>query len=319
MSQTLDDNVTTEVVAEPVLDAAPPAPAKPKRSIAAIVGPLCVLAFFVGVWYFVSLVVLEPRRQFLLPPPHEALYVSFIDGVTLGGLAEVGKRVLSDLIPLTTINFDIDSSVVLLDNLSALWATIKVAVVGLIEAILFGTAAAVLMSQARWLERSLYPWLLALMATPILAIAPLIGAWFGYGFNPRTMVVLIISFFPIANNTLFGLQSAEEGQRDLFTLHGASRMTRLTKLQFPSAMPAFFLALRNAAGLAVIGSIVGDFVFGRGDVGIGGRLQKYAARLDYAELFGALILSTLLGVTFYLVFDWIGQRAIGKWHGVRDR
>jgi NitT/TauT family transport system permease protein len=298
---------------------APPPRRRRKRPLIEVVGPLLVFGLLLGLWYLISYVVLEPQRRFLVPPPHRVLQGSFIDGVTISGLGEVGKRILDDLLPAVSIDHDVDSRVYLLGNLEAIWNTIKVAVVGLAEAIIFGTAVAVVMSQARWVERSVFPWLLALMATPILAIAPLIGTWFGYGFNARTMVVLIISFFPIANNTLFGLLSAEEGQHDLFTLHGASRWTRLVKLQAPAALPAFFVSLRNAAGLAVIGAIVGDFVFGRGEPGIGERLRAYFSRINNEALFGAIILSTLLGISFYLIFDWIGRRAIGRWHGARER
>lgn len=300
-------------------DAVPPSSRKLRRSVIELVGPFVVFALLIALWYLVSYVVLESERRFLVPPPHRVIYTSFIDGVTASGLLEVGKRVVSDILPGVDLDHDVDTRVYLLGNLQAIWNTIKVAVVGLTEAIIFGTLAAVVMSQARWVERAIFPWLLALMATPILAIAPLIGTWFGYGFNARTMVVLIISFFPIANNTLFGLLSAEEGQHDLFTLHGANRWTRLVKLQAPAALPAFFVSLRNAAGLAVIGSIVGDFVFGRGEPGIGERLRSYFSRINNEALFGAIILSTLLGITFYLLFDWLGRKAIGRWHGARER
>jgi NitT/TauT family transport system permease protein len=297
-----------------------PVPARRRRrSLIEAVGPAIVFLLLVAIWYAISYLVLEPQRRFLVPPPHKVVQESFLEGVTLGGLGEVGKKVLGDILPGVRFDYDIDSRVYFLGNLEAIWNTVKVAVVGLAEAIVFGTLAAVVMSQARWVERSVFPWLLALMSTPILAIAPLIGTWFGYGFNARTMVVLIISFFPIANNTLFGLLSADEGQHDLFTLHGASRWTRLVKLQAPAAMPAFFVSLRNAAGLAVIGAIVGDFVFGRGEPGIGERLRAYFSRINNEALFGAIILSTLLGISFYLLFDWIGRRAIGRWHGARER
>ena len=78
---------------------------------------------------------------------------------------------------------------------------------------------------------------------------------------------VIISLFPIIVNTLFGLQSADRGMHDLFTLHHASRWTRLRKLMFPAALPAMFAGLRISAGLSVIGAIVGDFFFGRGQAG----------------------------------------------------
>ncbi|GIT00858.1 MAG: hypothetical protein CM1200mP26_25700 [Acidimicrobiales bacterium] len=88
---------------------------------------------------------------------------------------------------------------------------------------------------------------------------------------------MIISLFPIIMNTLFGLQSADRGLHDLFTLHHAGRMTRMRKLMFPSALPAVFAGLRISAGLSVIGAIVGDFFFGKGDAGIGQLLANTPA------------------------------------------
>ena len=120
--------------------------------------------------------------------------------------------------------------------------------------------------------------------------------------------------FPIIVNTLFGLQSAERGMHDLFTLHRASRLTRLRKLMFPAALPAIFAGLRISAGLSVIGAIVGDFFFGKGDAGIGQMLRKYASQLQGEQLLAAVIMSSALGVTVFLLFGWIQKSAIGRWH-----
>jgi NitT/TauT family transport system permease protein len=130
----------------------------------------------------------------------------------------------------------------------------------------------------------------------------------------RVVVCVIISLFPIIVNTLFGLQSAERGMHDLFTLHHAGRLTRLRKLQFPAALPAVFAGLRISAGLSVIGAIVGDFFFGRGEPGIGQLLQRYAARLQGEQLLASIILSSALGVAVFLVFGWLQDRVIGKWY-----
>ena len=109
------------------------------------------------------------------------------------------------------------------------------------------------MSQTKIMERALYPYLVMLQAIPILAIVPLISFWWGTGQQSRIIVCVIISLFPIIVNTLFGLQSAERGMHDLFTLHHANRFTRLRKLMYPAAMPAIFAGLRISAGLCVIG------------------------------------------------------------------
>ncbi|MEL6983391.1 MAG: ABC transporter permease subunit [Actinomycetota bacterium] len=143
---------------------------------------------------------------------------------------------------------------------------------------------------------------------------PLISFWFGTGQNARILVCVIISLFPIIVNTLFGLHSAEKGTHDLFTLHNASRITRLRKLMLPAAMPAIFAGLRISAGLSVIGAIVGDFFFGRGSVGIGQLLQRYANQLEGEQLLAAVFMSSALGVAVFLLFGWIQNVAIGRWH-----
>ena len=122
----------------------------------------------------------------------------------------------------------------------------------------------------------MFPYMVMLQAIPILAIVPLIAFWFGTGQTSRVIVCVIISLFPIIVNTLFGLQSADRGMHDLFTLQHANRWTRLRKLMFPAALPAIFAGLRISAGLSVIGAIVGDFFFGQGEAGIGQLLRKYA-------------------------------------------
>src|SRR5690606_29736727 len=188
-----------------------------------------------GVWYFISYVLLAPERRFLLRPPHEVLQTGFLD---------------------TEVLFEI---------LGGLWSSTKVAMIGLGISILLGFLIATIMSQAKIVERAVFPFMVILQAIPILAIVPLISFWWGTGQRSRIVVCVIISLFPIIVNTLFGLQSAERGMHDLFTLHHANRFTRLRKLMFPAAMPAIFAGLRISAGLSVIGAIVGDFFFGRGE------------------------------------------------------
>ena len=101
----------------------------------------------------------------------------------------------------------------------ALWSSTKVALVGLAISIVLGMLLAILMSQAKWIERSLFPYAVVLQTIPILALVPLIGFWFGFNFRSRVFVCVIIALFPIVTNTLFGLLSADQGQHDLFTLH----------------------------------------------------------------------------------------------------
>jgi NitT/TauT family transport system permease protein len=246
--------------------------------------PIMFGGLVIGFWYFVSYGLLEDRRRFLLRPPHQVIQKGFLDWA-----------VFSEI-------------------LTALWSSTKVAIIGLSLAIVIGMSLAIIMSQAKTAERAIFPYMVTLQAIPILAIVPLISLWFGFGQMARVVVCVIIALFPIIVNTLFGLQSAEKGAHDLFTLHQAGRMTRLRKLMFPAALPAIFAGLRISAGLSVIGAVVGDFFFGRGAVGIGQRINRYASNLQGEQLLAAVIMTAVLGVTVFWTFGWLQSRVIGKWH-----
>jgi NitT/TauT family transport system permease protein len=161
-------------------------------------------------------------------------------------------------------------------------------------------------------SRSLYPYAVVIQTIPILALVPLLGFWFGFGFGSRVLVCVLISLFPIIANTLFGLQSVQRGYHDLFTLYRASRRVRLWKLELPAALPAILTGLRISAGPSVIGAIVGDFFFGQGEPGIGILIDVYRARLESERLFAAVILSSLLGViVFWRSGSWPATPCVG--------
>jgi NitT/TauT family transport system permease protein len=175
-------------------------------------------------------------------------------------------------------------------------------------------AWAIAMSQSRTVERSLFPYAVALQCIPILALVPLIGFWFGYGFSARVIVCVMIALFPVVSNTLFGMQSVERGMHELFTLHNASRLTRLVKLQLPAAMPAIFAGFRISAGLSVVGAIVGDLFFRKGNPGLGVLLNNFGSRLQGPALFLTIIVAAALGFLVFLIFGWLGKLAVGRWY-----
>jgi NitT/TauT family transport system permease protein len=237
-----------------------------------------------GLWYAVSYLLLDPQRRFLVPPPHEVIRVSFFDPFNLREL------------------------------LGALWLSTRIAFIGLAIAIAIGMAMAMAMNRAKWVERSLYPYAVLTQTIPILAMVPLFGFWFGFGNFSRVLVVVLFCIFPVVANTLFGLQSVQQEHHDLFTLHGASRLTRLWKLELPAALPSIFTGLRIAAGLAVIGAIVGDTFFKQGEPGIGILIDRYQSRLQSEQMVGAIILSSLLGIVVFWFFGFVARRAVGGWH-----
>lgn len=243
--------------------------------------PLTVAAVLVAVAYVGNAML--GKRAFLLPAPHD---------------------VIAKLWDPTSAP----------DIWLAMWRTTVVSLTGLTLAITIGVLWAIAMHQTRWMERALFPYAVMLQAIPILAITPLIGFWFGYDFTARVVVCVIIALFPMVSNTLFGLQSVDRGMRELFQLQGAPRSTVLSKLEMPAALPAIFAGMRISAGLSVVGAIVGEFFFQRGTPGIGSLINKYSARLLSEELFASVLVASLLGVVIFLIFGWIGKRAVGKWY-----
>ena len=253
-------------------------------------GPAIVFVVFIAVWYLLSTVILPSEKRFLLPTPHRVVREGFM--VWRTGESRGFQPILLSL-----------------------WDSAKVALMGLGITIVVGMALAVVMSSSRWLERATWPYLVAVQSAPILALTPLIRALIDGARLQRILVVVLIAIFPIVSNTLFGLLSADRSQHELFTLQGASRWTRLAKLQFPAALPNIFVGLRISAGLAVIGAVVGDFYFRQGGVvGIGAQIDIYRNRLWGAELITAIIMASALGLVVFLFFGWLSRRAIGKWH-----
>ncbi|MGC4933902.1 ABC transporter permease [Gordonia sp. DT30] len=245
--------------------------------------PAFVFVLVIGAWYLVSYVFLDESRRFLMPPPQQVL----TDGL-LGDSAQ--------------------------EMWQALGRTATVALTGLLIAAVIGILWAIAMAQSRTMENALFPYAVVLQCIPILALVPLVGFWFGFGFGARVFVCVLISLFPIVSNTLFGFRSVDPRMRDLFALHHPSRLTVLRKLEFPAAMPAIFAGLRISAGLAVVGAIVGDFFFKQGDPGIGILIDNYRSRLQSPELFAAIVLASLLGVVVFWFFGWVGNRIVGRWY-----
>ncbi|WIB25751.1 ABC transporter permease subunit [Curtobacterium sp. MCSS17_015] len=254
--------------------------------------PVVVLAVLIGLWYAAAAYYDHVRGlAFLVPYPHLVLTAIVAPTGMNGAPSTFGS-----------------------DLWLALGRTTVVSLTGLAFAIVIGVLWAMAMAQAKWLENSLYPYAVVLQCVPILALVPLIGALFGYEFTSRVIVTVMIALFPMVSNTLFGLQSADRAQHELFRLQRASRLARLVKLQVPAALPSIFVGLRTSAGLSVIGAIVGDQFFQRGNPGLGVLIQVTASRLMGPELYATIIIASLYGVAVFLVFGLLGRLVVGRWH-----
>lgn len=194
--------------------------------------------------------------------------------------------------------------------------TARSALLGFLLSTVLGTLAAVALSTSRFLERALYPYAVFLQTVPIVAIAPLLVLWFGAGSRAVTVAAFVVSVFPVIAGTLAGVRGVEPALRDLFRLYGASRVATLAKLELPWALPSLVTGLRVAAGLSVIGAIVGEFVAGFSDSGAGLGILILASyrQLRTDLLFAAVLFASVLGFCLFGAVNAAGYLLLRRWH-----
>jgi NitT/TauT family transport system permease protein len=200
---------------------------------------------------------------------------------------------------------------------AALGVTLTVTVQAFALAVVSGVFLAVLFVQSRLLAAALYPYAVILQVTPIVAIAPLVIIWVGYERINWALLILawIVAFFPILANTTLGLTSVDPGLRDLFRLYGASRWQVLWRLQLPSALPYLLAGMKVSAGLALIGSVVAEFVAGSGTAsGLAWRIVESGNRLNIPRMFAALVLLSLLGIVIFALLSLLQSLLLRRWH-----
>jgi NitT/TauT family transport system permease protein len=198
----------------------------------------------------------------------------------------------------------------------SLLSTAEASLAGFAMSALVGVMLAVLLSTSRLVQRALYPYTVFFQTVPIVAIAPLLVIWFDFGLKSVAVSAFIASVFPVIANTLAGLLSTDPALRDLFKLYGASSIATMWKLRLPSALPNIVTGLRIAAGLAVIGAIVGEFVAGvltRGS-GLGVSILVAKRLGNTADIFAAVLVASLLGLAMLSMINLAGYLALRRWH-----
>jgi NitT/TauT family transport system permease protein len=264
---------------------------KIRHRLSAVLLPLTTLIVFLTIWYLYAKFNYDNpvQRRNALPYPHE---------IITDGFMPINDKV-NGLRPI----------------LGYMWPTVKVTLLGLSIAIALGVLTAVLMNLSRGIERSLFPYAVLLQTVPILAITPLLTELFGEELGVRLVVTVLVAIFPVITNMLFGLQSTDRSLHDLFTLNHASRWTRLIKLEFPSALPSLMTGIRIASGSAVIGSVVADFFFAKGEKGIGYYIRtRQQQSIQRPEMFAGTITASLFGILMFILIGWATSRAIRNWH-----
>lgn len=201
------------------------------------------------------------------------------------------------------------------DLLAATAHTSAAAVLGFGASALIGLTVGTVLSSVKWIERAFYPFTVFLQTVPLVAIAPLLVLWLGYGLSSVTVSAFIVSLFPVIANTLAGMRSVDPGLRDLFRLYGAGPLRTLFRLKLPAALPDVFTGLRIASGLAVIGAVVGEFVAGTFDQqGLGLLVQSASRNLQTPLVFAAVAAASLLGLSLFAIVNFSGYWMLRRWH-----
>ncbi|MCS7051384.1 MAG: ABC transporter permease [Thermomicrobium sp.] len=175
--------------------------------------------------------------------------------------------------------------------------TLEEVAVGLVLSTMLAVVLAVAIVSSRVVERSLYPLIVASQAIPIVALAPLLLIWFGYGLAPKVIVVVLICFFPIAVNLVDGLRGVDPELVDLVRSLGGSRWQTLWIVRVPAALPAFFSGLRVAAAVSVIGALIGEWV--GSSAGLGYLMIRAASQFHTDRVFAAVLLSALVSIALF--------------------
>ena len=179
-----------------------------------------------------------------------------------------------------------------------------------------GIVLGIAIGQSEFLERVVYPYVVAFQTVPKVAIAPIIVIWFGYGLSSKVVITATIVFFPLLANTIAGLRSAPRDQIEMLRAHTANDWQIFRMVRLPHALPYIFAGLDIAVVLAVIGAVVGEFVGAK--VGLGFLILQKNFTFDMAGSFAILIVLSLIGVGLHGIIVTV-QRRLLFWTSANDR
>lgn len=241
--------------------------------------------------------------------------VAVIFGATIIALWEMTVRIYqvpTVILPAPSL---IAQSVVA--NRSILWTDfVQTILKGALSGWLIGAAAAVAtaiaIDRSPFLQRGLLPIGNFVAALPIVGIAPILVMWFGFDWQSKAAVVVVMVFFPILVNVVAGLKATEAMQRDLMASWAAPYWAALWKLRLPAAMPFLFNGLKITTTLALIGAIVAEF-FGSPTRGMGFRISTAVGRLDLPLVWAEIVVAALAGTLFYGLVA-LTEKKVTFWH-----
>ncbi len=247
---------------------------------------------------------LPPRAKYIYPIIFLILVLLACQGATV--LFKIPAFILPPPSAIATNFFT--TNVNLWKHLSA---TLIEATSGFSLAIVVGLTLAFLITRSQLIDVTIYPYLIALSTIPILAIAPLLILWFGFGLLPKIIVSALICFLPIVINTMRGLRAVDYRLLELMQSLSATEFQVYRKIRVYAALPYTFAALKVAVAGSLVGAVVGEFL--GSDTGLGYLIVRASTRLDTTLLFMAIVMLVVLGVSEFLLIT-LAERKLLYWY-----
>jgi len=194
--------------------------------------------------------------------------------------------------------------------------TLQTTMIGFMLAVGVGVLLAILIVEVRLLESTLYALIVALNSVPKVAIAPLFVIWLGTGAGPKVAIAFLIAFFPIVIDTVLGLKSVPKDMLDLAKSMQAARLNLFLRIRLPAALPSMFAGMKVGISLALVGTIVGEFV--ASDRGLGYVILTAQGTFDTAQIFAANILLGAAGIVLFWIMSALERRLV-PWHASQHR
>jgi ABC-type nitrate/sulfonate/bicarbonate transport system permease component len=186
---------------------------------------------------------------------------------------------------------------------------------GFFISVILSIIIAVLMDSIPAIRKTLYPLLVISQTIPIIILAPLFIIWFGYGYLPKIIIVILICFFPIAVSLLQGLASADKELISLLKSMGASKFEIYRFVKVPSALPGFFSGLKIAAAYSIMGATIGEWVGGKNGLGVYMIRAKQSFNTD--RVFAAIIVITALSIIFLKIIEYCERKSM-PWQKIHE-
>jgi ABC-type nitrate/sulfonate/bicarbonate transport system permease component len=189
--------------------------------------------------------------------------------------------------------------------------TLKETLLGLLLAVIIGIILATLIDVSKWFQKALYPLLVISQTIPIIAVAPLIMIWFGFGILPKVVVVALVCFFPIAINLADGYRTVDITMIRLLETMGATKWQIFKMVKLPGAMPFFFSGLRIAGTYSVMGAVIGEWL--GASQGLGILLTRSSQSFLTDRVFATIIVIVFMSLAIFTVVELLA-RVTMRWH-----